>query len=34
MRKIIKQYGKTFLEDLTDKYQQGLISKEVFDEYR
>jgi defect-in-organelle-trafficking protein DotB len=34
MRRIVKQYGKTFLEDLTEKYHQGLISQEVFDEYR
>lgn len=34
MRKIVKQYGKTFLEDLTEKYHQGLISQEVFEEYR
>jgi defect-in-organelle-trafficking protein DotB len=34
MRRIVKQYGKTFLEDLTEKYEQGLISKEVFEEYK
>lgn len=34
MRRIVKQYGKTFLEDLTEKYDQGLISKEVFEEYK
>lgn len=34
MRKIIKKYGKSFSEDLTEKYEQGLISKEVFDNYK
>jgi defect-in-organelle-trafficking protein DotB len=34
MRKIVKQYGKTFLEDLTEKYHEGLISQKVFEEYK
>jgi len=34
MRKIVKQYGKTFLEDLTEKYHNGLISQEVFEDYK
>ena len=33
MRRIVKKYGKTFLEDLTDKYNSGLISKNVYEEY-
>lgn len=31
MRRIMKKHGKTFYEDLSDKFKQGIISKETFD---
>ncbi len=30
LRKIVKEYGQTFLEDLTMKFMDGLISEIVF----
>lgn len=34
LRKLVKEYGHTFLEDLTDKLIQGLITEEIFYEIR
>lgn len=34
LRKLVKEYGRTMLEDLTDKLIQGKITEEVFVEYR
>lgn len=34
LRKLLKEYGRTMLEDLTDKFIQGEITEDVFIEYR